>query len=493
MNEAPVGVRWHLLVIGASLLVAWLVAKDHAGAWNDGSRLATVESLIDRQTWAIDDSVFVRVPPRQDGRATPYWRDDFLGMKFGTLDKLWINGHFYSDKSPVPALLLAGEYLVWRTATGCCAADRLDSFCKWLTFGSSGLAYALAVWCIFRLGGPLRLALPLRLGLTASFAVCTVALAYARYVNNHILLLAATAALLVELVHLSQGAQTAGRLLRIGAFAGLAYTIDLGAGPVLLLGAAGFVVWTCRRAPKIALFTAAALPFLVLHHALNYSIGGTLKPANAVAQHFEWPGCPFSDQTLTGTWNHANVWQFAGYALELLVGKKGFLLCNLPLLLSLPAAWVLLRRREGRALALLCVAWSGGVWLLYAAGSTNAAGVCCSIRWFLPLLAPGWYLLAVYLRDHPRQRGVFVVLCVWGGVLGMLAARGGAWMPHMIPGYWFLVGGAMVHVVWQVRATPAPTPDERSESGVEITPASLRSPMVVTSVQPPTAAVHSGA
>jgi hypothetical protein len=450
VNTPRTPLRWHLLVLGSALAVAWPAAADHAGAWNDGSRLATVESLVDRHTWAIDDSVFVGVPPPQPGRPTPYRRDDVLSMTYGTLDKLRINGRYYSDKSPVPALLPAGEYLLWRAADGCAARDALDGFCKWLTFGSSGLAYALAVWCIFRLGGALRLPLRLRLGLTASFAFCTVALAYARYVNNHILLLATAAAMLVELVRLAEGpaAQKAARLLGLGALAGLSYTVDLGAGPVLFAGAAALVVWRCRTVGKVALFAAAALPWLLLHHALNYSIGGTLKPANAVPEYFDWPGCPFAGPSLTGAWNHASAWHFLGYALELLVGKKGFLFHNLPLLMALPAAWVLLRRREGRPEALLCAAWAAGVWLLYAAASTNASGVCCSVRWFVPLLAPGWYLLAAFLRDHPTYRGDFLVICLWGGVMGALTAWGGAWMPHMVPGYWFLIAAAWLHWCW---------------------------------------------
>jgi len=37
--------------------------------------------------------------------------------------------------------------------------------------------------------------------------------------------------------------------------------------------------------------------------------------------------------------------------------------------------------------------WCLGVWLLYAALSNNYGGLCCSIRWFVPLLAPAVYWL----------------------------------------------------------------------------------------------------
>ena len=50
-----------LAVIAGAMLIALVSARPHAGGWNDGSRLATVESLVDRHTLAIDESIFVKV------------------------------------------------------------------------------------------------------------------------------------------------------------------------------------------------------------------------------------------------------------------------------------------------------------------------------------------------------------------------------------------------------------------------------------------------
>src|SRR5205085_626727 len=85
-----------VLVVAAALAVAAVSARGYVGGWNDGSRLATVECLVDYHTLAIDRSVF----------------------QPGTADKLLVAGHFYSDKSPVPAVLLAGVYQLWRWCGG---------------------------------------------------------------------------------------------------------------------------------------------------------------------------------------------------------------------------------------------------------------------------------------------------------------------------------------------------------------------------------------
>src|SRR5262245_30744365 len=99
-------------ILIAAIVVAAVGAEPFAGGWNDGSRLAAVESLGERGTFVIDDSLFVRVPS-EPGRLSPYPADRLDLQTHGTLDKLFINGHYYSDKSPVPTVVMAGLYRAW--------------------------------------------------------------------------------------------------------------------------------------------------------------------------------------------------------------------------------------------------------------------------------------------------------------------------------------------------------------------------------------------
>jgi hypothetical protein len=57
------------------------------GSWNDASRMALIQLLVERHTLIIDESTFI-----------------------DTGKKVYINGHFYSDKPPVPSLLAALVY-----------------------------------------------------------------------------------------------------------------------------------------------------------------------------------------------------------------------------------------------------------------------------------------------------------------------------------------------------------------------------------------------
>jgi hypothetical protein len=450
--------RTEWFVLAAALGIAWLGARPYAGCWNDGSRLATVETLVDEHSWIIDRSCFVQVTDLRDrGAPLPYPSSDPALLQHGTLDKLFIDGHYYSDKSPVPALLMAGCYQLWQSATGCTARTHADRFCRDMTLASSGLAYAVAVWCVYRLGRFLRLPLGPRLLLTGSFAVATVALPYARQVNNHILLLAVTSALTLGVAGLNeemiQGRSSWRRFAVLGTLGGLGYTIDLGVGPVVLLCTAVLVVMKkgvrnlflgAGRKRFLTPFFAAALPWFVLHHALNYAIGGSFKPANANPEYFRWPGSPFAAGNLTGSWIHPDVGSFLLYAASMIAGKRGFLGHNLPLFLTIPAVFVLLRRhRELWPELLWALGCCVGTWLLYAATSNNSSGQCCTIRWFVPLLAPAYFVLALLLQRYPRYWLDFLLLSVWGTLLVVLM-REGPWQGGMVPYFWPIQAAALV-------------------------------------------------
>ena len=140
--------------------------------------------------------------------------------------------------------------------------------------------------------------------------------------------------------------------------------------------------WIMSQRYVQVLSSLGAVPWLALHHGLNYHIGGTFKPANAVAEYFRWPGSVFDSTNLTGSWNHRGVGDFLGYAIALLVGKRGFISHNLALYLAVPGALALLRRRVADAPEIVfALCWGGGTWLAYALTSNKYAGVCCSIRW----------------------------------------------------------------------------------------------------------------
>src|SRR4030095_5105204 len=87
--------RW----IGAALALGYFcicvaLTQHVPRSWNDISRVEAIESLVERGTWAIDDSP---------------WRDR-------TADKILLDGKFYSDKMPLLSWVTAGAYFILKRA-----------------------------------------------------------------------------------------------------------------------------------------------------------------------------------------------------------------------------------------------------------------------------------------------------------------------------------------------------------------------------------------
>ncbi len=462
-----------------AVVIAALSARPYADSANDGSRLAIVESLVDHHTLAIDDSIFVRVPPpAAPPRQQPYFvahHEELL--RDGTIDKIKVGDHFYSDKPYTPSLYLAGWYQLLQWTTGLKAKERADLFCYWMTLLSSGVAYVVAVWCVYRLGRTVGLSLPLSLLLAGSLGLSTMALPYSQHVNSHILGLGVAAALVGSLAVLLRragsvsdrspgepGASATGgartpvadapgspilgsgrRLVGLGILAGLGYAVEQGIGQLFWGWTMLAVIYRCGLGRGVPLFLLGSLPWMILHHTVNYAIGGTFGPANAVPAYFDYPGSAFDATNLTGHWNHANVGAFLAYAAGMLVSDRGFPVPQH----SLVAAAARRRGAGVDAERQLAGGFRGGLvlstWLLYSALSTGFSGGCMSIRWFLPLLAPGYYVLAVVLRRFPNLRGDFVVLSVWGAAEAAMMWHEGMWWGHL-PLRWPLLGAALLRL-----------------------------------------------
>jgi hypothetical protein len=450
----------------AAVFVAVLGARPWAESFNDGSRLALVESLVDYHSLAIDRSIFVATPPLDAPRRQlpypPEWEQ--LAVP-GTMDRVRVNGHFYSDKPPTQSLLMAGVYQVLRWSFGLRARERADLFCYLLTLTSSGLAYVVAVVCTYRLGRTLGLSPGWGVALCGSLGLATVALPYTRHVNSHIVLLAAAVPLFERLAAFARdGKAPAGSLLLVGTLAGFGHALEQATGLLLLGGVLLLLVWRWRLR-AVLLAGLAALPWVLLHHGLTYAVAGTLAPINSIPEYFNYPGSYFDAANMTGRWHHAGLLDFASYAGMLLFSDRGFLEANLPLLLAVPAVPFLLGREKGLRLEILFAAgWCAGTWLIYAALSNNYAGTCCSIRWFVPLLAPGFFLLGLVLRDWPGWRADFLVLSGWGVVQSSLYWWGGGTWCNEIPGFWALQAAAVM--TWLATTTHLPLPLERVPAAV---------------------------
>ena len=443
-----------VLVFAAALGFALLSARHYAGSWNDGSRLAAVESLVDYHTFAIDRSIFVQVP-RQPGKS-PYGTDPLLN-RFGTRDVMIIGGKVYSAKPPVPLLLRAAVYAGIQLITGLNARRNPRVFCYLMTAATSAVAYAIAVWCAFRIGLRAGLDWTGALSLAASLALATLAIAYMQVVNDHIVVLAVASALILNMLRLveSQGTGTSQTpmVLAVGALGGFAYAVEQGSGTVLFVAAILWTAYRTRSLRALCLFALAAAPWVIAHHLAIYEIGHTLRPLAGVAAYVAFPGAAFTPADMTGVWTDRSLLKTIGYALGMLLGPRGFIGHNLALYLSLVAVCVLIARGDEQSPEVIFAGcYAGGTWILYSLLSSNYSGVCCSIRWFVPLLAPAYYVLARFLSVQPEYWPDFLILSGWGLLIGARIWWQGPWVAHF--GFFYFPLQAAALLSWAAYRIP---------------------------------------
>lgn len=461
MNQHP---RITLLgLIALATLVAIAGARPQAGSWSDGATLATVESLVDQRTLAIDNSIFVEPEKRAPQARSPYAESNSLLNERGTLDKVFIDGHYYAAKPLVPAVLMAGEYALVQRLTGLTAAQSPTAFVYAMTLLTSGLAYVITVACIYLLALEILRSPATAALIAASVGLGSVALVYSRQVNLHLVQFACVSALFVALIALAKALREgrSGRwpAVAVGLLLGLAYVCDQGSGPAIALGAMLVVlwrtVWQQRAVGTLLLVVAAASPAIIAQHGMNFAVGHTLAAINSHPEHLAWPGSPWNATNMSGVYSHASLWKFTTYSVQLLVGKKGFLLHN-PWLLAacFAAGWLLVFRRnqlheypEVVGGAMMCLA----MWGVYSWGSTNYSGDCISVRWFLPMLAPAALALAVYLRERPQAWGEVGIFLAGSIALNAIAWNYGPWHGRVLPGYWLIVAATLA--TWGVSRT----------------------------------------
>ena len=337
----------------------------------------------------------------------------------GTVDKVIVHGRFYSDKPPVPSIILAGWYGILQVAFGLHANQRADIFVYLMVLGSSGIAYVIAC------GPPIVWVEP---------SACTPACAWGwRAVwgwrrwpaptCGSSMAICSNWALRRSSSGCWNGCASRGRRHPPGAWCCWEVSevwdtaIEQPTGGLLLAAIGCLVLWRRPGWTGILWLALGCLPWLALHHGVTYAIAGTWKPINAVPEHFNYPGCEFSATNMTGRWNHPNIEACISYGFRLLFSGRnrvehldgrqgpGFVIVNFPLhlaVLALPVVWW--RGRAWRPELLALGGWCVATWWVYAALSTNFSGGCLSVRWFLPLLAVGSYVLALLVSWHPVSR-----------------------------------------------------------------------------------------
>jgi hypothetical protein len=416
----PARTRVLLLVSFGALLLGFTATQQETSP-HSTSRLGTIDSLVERGTFALDGSPYVK-----------------------TVDKVYIGGRYYSHQPPSMALAGALVYyplhlLGMRLGPGQGATTVI------VTFVLNGLSTLASLVFFFRALQWTTLPQALYLPLTASLACGTLWLPFSTTLNSHGFCAALIAVGLYYLLLSRESDKPDG-----AAFcSGLAFSLCAASDHAMLVFYGLFGVCMLlrpgRRSSALWFFLPSLLT-LAPTCAYYYAIGHNIRPFAARPEFFAYSGSQWSangppgTRLTGGTWNR---WPFAaGYGTLLLVGtRRGFLIFNSTAGLALYglARSIRTRTKYWREAAVV-LAGSAIVVAYYAFSSANYSGASYSIRWFVPFLPLWWFFGSVAIDNFdnwtPRQRMLTSALCavsVFYALAGAVNPWPYEWRSSLVP------------------------------------------------------------
>ncbi|HEV3115114.1 MAG TPA: hypothetical protein VGY99_31915 [Candidatus Binataceae bacterium] len=176
-----------------------------------------------------------------------------------------------------------------------------------------------------------------------------------------------------------------------------------------------------------------------------YTIGGTLGPLNSVRTNVAFPGSAFTAAEMTGVWGRRSGSRPSAMPSVCFFGPRGFIGRNLPLFWSIVAIYQLIGWRDEELPEFIFAgSYAGGTWAVYSLFSSNYSGECISIRWSVPLVASGYWVLAHFPKEQQEYWPDLLILSIWGMLLGARIWWQGPWSPHFVFFYYPLKAVALL-------------------------------------------------
>ena len=379
------------------VLLLLLLTKHAANSPNDQSRLATMESLVEQGTFAIDDSTF---------------KD--------TVDKIFVNGHFYSGKPPVLSFLGAGFYFILHHVFRLSISDSLTYYS--LTLLLVGVPSILMLVFFSKSLAFTRLDPKDHWIITYALGGGTLILSYSVVLNNHtvaasLLCLAFYCWLRIKQLPYNQSKF----LFGAGFLSALAGVIDTAALPFVALF---YILLVSRtRSFSLAYILGALAPF-ALHAVLNVAIVGDIFPAALFHSNlYHYPDSYWNNPIGIDALNEPKL----VYTFHSLVGHHGLFLLTPTLIFPLVMLIKILTnrfhpfRREAIVVGFGCLV----IIATYLFWSSNYGGVAFGFRWFILFVPLFFFFTAFFFVDvkSPRIRGLFYGLLYLSVVVAGIGVR----------------------------------------------------------------------
>lgn len=397
----PFAVLIACLAVSGAVAVSLLQTRTHC---NSASRMATVESLVHRGTFAIDGSPF---------------RD--------TADRVVIEGRTYSSKPPMLPLLAAGGYLAFSELTGITFHTDRQTAVGFVNILTGVLPYLLLLYFFYRF---LLVWTDSRRTVILGLLVFTfnfLGLGYATDFNNHT---PAAACLLISFylafLIVNRRKERPAYWLLSGLLAGVASTFEFWGG-FFALGFAAYLFSVHRRRTIMLFLPAAALP-VAAHFAVNLVATGSLLPVYLRPELYLFRGGYWSDPVgIDALREPRHIYFF-----HILLGHHGLFSMTPVFLLAVWSMLRAVRKKTGKRLEAMAVGIPVlAVMLFLGIRTRNYGGVCAGFRWMIHAMPLLFLFVAEWIDNHRSVPAMVLLAILFAVGLAMLAdvpwASAGPW------------------------------------------------------------------
>jgi hypothetical protein len=418
--------RWFGVILFLAFMLFWVaLTKVHTHSWQEESRMATVQALVEQGTFIIDHTEFNR-----------------------TGDKVFINEHFYSDKTPLLSVAAAGAYAVLHNVLGLtldptiCVPDEDAAACRaftstgtrftafyWLTLifigGSASLLVVLFWRALLAAGasGTLATALAVALGLASPLAPYSIVFAghvpaaLCLFAGFYLLMktsgLEALAGLGNTLASVPAKVSTPWRSGWLLFWAGLLISLSANIDLMLAIFIVAFGLWIMFTRWRMIFPYAlgAGIPFAI-SAAINYWAAGTIVPLYFDPKAYDFVGTVLNT-TVGGTNGFYSLEFGLRYTYDMFVGQRGLFSFTPMLIFAFVGMVVAFKQHRQRGLIVAVVGGSLAFAAYLILRTDNFGGLAWGTRWFVPLVPVWWYYSRdayCVMRNKPRASALWRTL-----------------------------------------------------------------------------------
>ncbi|PIN92861.1 hypothetical protein COU54_05305 [Candidatus Pacearchaeota archaeon CG10_big_fil_rev_8_21_14_0_10_31_24] len=372
----------HILVIFfLSLIIYSLFIAQEFNSTNEISRIGTIYNLVTEHSFQIDN--------------IPWYN----------LDKVLINGHYYSDKPPTLSFLHSGIYWMIYHILHLDLLDNPSLFLWVFVFLVIALISSLSLVFFYKLLNQTGFKENVCFNMTLLLAFGTLFFPFSAVYNAHIV---AAHFVIFSLYLLTKKEKNIWDSVLVGVFIGLTTTIDLLVGVFFLFFMSFYFVFYVKREMKDKLiYFIIVLISGLLYLVLNYNLTGLFLPGSLQPELFSYNGSAFSDDNLTGFYNHSSFWTLCRYAFVLLIGQRGLFIYT-PILIYGIFGFLKAWKSKFDKILLLCLALVILFSVIFAIlFSSEYSGASFGIRWFVPLMPIFIFLVSFYYEDMKKRASKF--------------------------------------------------------------------------------------